>query len=116
VTLPQRGEIVLVPFPYSDLRGMKRRPACVVSASDYHAGPDVVVAMVTSQTRRLEHPGLGDVIVGRWRTAGLWAPSTIRTGRLLVLERRLLETTLGTIDSSTAAEVDDALRSVFALG
>ncbi|MHB8464849.1 MAG: hypothetical protein ACYDH6_06735 [Acidimicrobiales bacterium] len=41
MSAPARGDIVLVPFPYSDLRGMKRRPACVVSASAYQRGPDV---------------------------------------------------------------------------
>jgi hypothetical protein len=30
---PRRGDIVLVPFPHPDLRGLKRRPACVVSAT-----------------------------------------------------------------------------------
>ena len=51
-----RGQIVLAPFPYSDLRGMKRRPACVVSASSYNEGPDVIVAMVTSSATRLHDP------------------------------------------------------------
>ena len=36
---------MLVPFPYSDLRGMKRRPACIVSAGAYQRGPDVIVAL-----------------------------------------------------------------------
>lgn len=94
---------------------MKRRPACVVSADDYQLGPDVIVAMVTSQTTRRESPGLGDVVVTDWAQAGLRAPSTVRTGRLLVLEQRLLGTTLGRLSPRTMAEVDTALRAVFGL-
>lgn len=110
-----RGDIVLVPFPYSDLRGMKRRPACVVSADAYQRGPDVIVGMVTSQSGRRQAPGLGDVVVTDWQAAGLSAPSTVRTGRLLVLEQRLLGTTLGRLSDSTLANVDNALRAVFGL-
>lgn len=94
---------------------MKRRPACVVSADAYQRGPDVIVAMVTSQSGRRQAPGLGDVVVTDWKAAGLRAPSTLRTGRLLVLEQRLLGATLGRLSPSTLSEVDDALQDVFGL-
>ncbi len=110
-----RGDIVLAPFPYSDLRGLKRRPACVVSADVYQLGPDVIVAMVTSRTGRRQAPGLGDVVVTDWQAAELLAPSTIRAGRLLVIEQRLIHQTLGRLSSTTLADVEAALRSVFAL-
>lgn len=94
---------------------MKRRPACVLSADSYQVGPDVIVAMVTSQPSRREFPGVGDVVMADWATAGLRAPSTIRTGRLLVLEQRLIHSTLGRLSPSALVDVDAALRSVFAL-
>ncbi len=94
---------------------MKRRPACVVSADAYQRGPDVIVAMVTSQTGRRRAPGLGDVVATDWQGAGLRAPSTVRTGRLLVLEQRLLGTTLGRVSAATLADVDAALEDVFGL-
>jgi mRNA interferase MazF len=112
---PRRGDIVLVPFPYSDLRGLKRRPACVVSADEYQRGPDIIVAMVTSQGARRHSPGLGDVVVADWQACGLRAPSTIRTGRLLVLEPRLIQSTLGQPSTNTMGEVDEALKAVFGL-
>ena len=80
---------------------MKRRPACVVSADAYQRGPDVIVAMVTSRTDRRQAPGLGDVVVTDWQAAGLRAPSTVRVGRLLVLEQRLLGATLGQLSAAT---------------
>ncbi len=94
---------------------MKRRPACVVSVDTYQLGPDVIFAMVTSQPARRQAPGLGDVVVSDWTSAGLRAPSTIRAGRLLVLEQRLLGTTLGRLSDTTLAEVDAALRLVLGL-
>jgi mRNA interferase MazF len=47
----KQGEIVLVPFPYSDLSGSKRRPVLVVSNDAYNSSfPDIVVVVITSRT------------------------------------------------------------------
>lgn len=49
----KQGEIVLVPFPYSDLSGSKRRPVLIVSNDVYNASfPDCVVAVITSKTTK----------------------------------------------------------------
>ena len=60
------------PFPYSALRGLKRRPVCVVSSSAYSQGPDVIVAMVTSNQTRVAQPGSGDVALRTGSTPALW--------------------------------------------
>ncbi|MEA2015982.1 MAG: type II toxin-antitoxin system PemK/MazF family toxin [Actinomycetota bacterium] len=42
-------EIVLVPFPYTDLSNTKRRPVLIVSGNDYnHRHNDVIVAVISS--------------------------------------------------------------------
>src|SRR5487761_2397635 len=110
-----RGQIVLAPFLYSDLVGMKRRPACVVSSGAYNSGPDVILAMVTSRRSRLLEPTPGDVVLTDWRAAGLSTPSVIRAGRLLVLEQRLIQFGLGMLTSSDLARVDSGLLSVLDL-
>ena len=44
----KQREIVLVPFPYSDLSSTKRRPVLIVSNDDYNQTfPDVVVCVIT---------------------------------------------------------------------
>ncbi len=46
------GDIVLVPFPFSDQTAIKRRPAVVISSPAYNlARPDVVIMAITSQLR-----------------------------------------------------------------
>ena len=48
ITYKQR-EIVLVPFPYSDLTSTKRRPVLIISNDDYNRKfHDVVVCVITS--------------------------------------------------------------------
>ena len=46
----KRGDIVLVPFPFTDLSSSKRRPALVISPDAFNLQmQDLVVAAITSQ-------------------------------------------------------------------
>jgi mRNA interferase MazF len=45
----KQREIVLVPFPYSDLSSSKRRPVLIISNNTYNEKfPDVLVCVITS--------------------------------------------------------------------
>ena len=71
----QRSDVVLVPFPFSDLSTTKVRPAVVVSSSLYHATePDLLLAALTSKVATATGPF--DYLLSDWRTAGLRHPST----------------------------------------
>ena len=71
------GDIVLVPFPFTDQSATKRRPAVVVSSSRYNAErPDLIIMAVTSQTRPAG--SLGEVQVKDWKGAGLIKPSVVK--------------------------------------
>lgn len=44
------GDVLLVPFLFTDLRASKRRPAIVVSSDAYHQEhPDLILVALTSQ-------------------------------------------------------------------
>ncbi len=46
------GDVVLVPFPFTDQSGGKKRPAVIVSSSDYNANRrDLIIMAITSQVR-----------------------------------------------------------------
>lgn len=45
----QRGDVVLIPFPFTDLTATKTRPAIVVSSAAYQrTRPDLLLAYVSS--------------------------------------------------------------------
>lgn len=50
--MPQRGEIVLVPVPFTDLSSNRRRPVVVISNDDYQKTTQdmIVVAMTSNPT------------------------------------------------------------------
>ncbi len=71
----QSGDVVTVDFPA--VTGIKRRPAVVLSSQTYHANrPDVIVGLITSQTKNL---GVTDYILQDWQTSGLRVPSVFRS-------------------------------------
>ena len=71
------GDIVLVPFPFTDQSATKRRPAVVVSSGSYHRSrADLIIMAVTSQVRPAGV--IGEVQVKDWKSAGLIKPSVIK--------------------------------------
>ncbi len=71
------GDILLVPFPFTDQSAAKRRPAVVVSAERYnreHA--DLIIMAIGSQTRPGSMPG--EMQVNDWKSAGLLKPSAVK--------------------------------------
>lgn len=45
-----QGDIILVPFPFTDLSGSKPRPAIIISNSEVHQSNDVIIAQLTTQS------------------------------------------------------------------
>ncbi len=101
------GDIVLVPFPFTDQTGAKKRPAVVVSASSLNAQrPDIVIMAITSRTGA----GPAEVPVTRWREAGLLSPSVCKPV-FATLERSLVVRRLGKLASEDLATLHNALRN-----
>lgn len=71
------GEVVLVPFPFTDQSGAKKRPAVIVSSSGSNASRrDLVNMAITSQVR--QPLGFGEAMVTDWQAAGLIKPSLLK--------------------------------------
>lgn len=89
------GEVVLVPFPFTDQFGAKRRPAVVVSSGDYNtARRDLVIMAITSQVR---YPlGFAEALVTDWQAAGLVKPSVLKPV-FTTIEQDLVVRTMGSL-------------------
>lgn len=44
----KKWDIILVPFPFTDLSSVKRRPFLVISPDDFNIKEDIVIAFITS--------------------------------------------------------------------
>lgn len=105
-----RGEVVLVPFPFTDQSGAKKRPAVVVSGTDYNASrPDCVIMAITSQVRT--PLGFGEALVADWQSAGLIKPSVLKPV-FTTIEQSLVARTLGTLSVADLRALQDIVRKV----
>ncbi len=104
------GDVVLVPFPFTDQTATKKRPAVVVNSLAYHQHrPDLIVMAVTSQVQPA--PALGDVPVSEWRHAGLLKPSVVKPV-LTTIEARLVIKKLGRLHEADAGALKQALAVI----
>ena len=105
-------EVVVVPFPFTDRKEGKRRPALVLSDQTQFNKPSghTVLAMITSQ-KNPDWP-LDTTITGK-RRAGLAAPSKVRM-KLFTLDNRLIVKKIGTLSDKDRKAVTKALQSLLA--
>lgn len=80
----RQGDVIKVPFPYTDRSTRQSRPALVVSAGGIEEAHGLLwVVMITSAGNR---GWPGDVPVTNLAAAGLPAPSVVRTAKIATIE------------------------------
>lgn len=106
---PLVGEVVVLPFPQTNLQSGKRRPALVVVDLP---GDDLILCQITSQARTSGRsiPLLStDFASGR-----LTVDSFIRPERLFTVEQSVILYTAGKIKPAKLEEVKAEIRQLFA--
>jgi mRNA interferase MazF len=109
----ERGDVVLVPFPFSNQATTKKRPAVVVSSTPYNAvSPDIVIMAITSQTDKTTGPG--ECMISDWRNAGLLKPSAIKSA-IATIEQQLVLKKLGKLSPEDVRLLGQALIDLLAI-
>lgn len=104
------GDLVLVPFPFTDQSATKRRPAVVVSSAAYHrTRPDLLIMAVTSQ--QPSTLSVGEVQVQDWRGAGLLKPSVLKPV-ITTIDPALVLKKLGQLTSTDQAALRQVLTTI----
>ena len=100
-------DVVVVPFPFSERPGTRRRPALVLSRPLFNRSGHTALAMITTRAHR---PWPGDVEIERLQQAGLPLPCIVRL-KLFTLDNRLLARKIGSLATVDRRLVSEALRS-----
>ena len=112
MTTYKRGDVVLVKFVFADDKGVKQRPALLVSSARYHRSRrEAVLAAITSNVDRLL---TGDHAIGQWKAAGLPLPSTV-TGIIRTIKQEMIVKKLGELPPADLGAVEEQLRTALAL-
>lgn len=100
----EAGQVVLLPFPHTNLKTGKKRPALVLTGREYHdESRDTVLAYVTSQHQ-----------TGKWSikitaqdlsTGKLVKDSWVRVDRLATVEQGLVQGVVGQLKQNVLRKV-----------
>lgn len=106
--LPAVGTVVLINFPYSDLKTFKKRPALIVAHSSLET---VIMCQITS--RRL--PGVLSVDINKedFKSGYLQATSYARPDKLFTVDTELINKQLGLLNERKLRVIRQVIRELF---
>jgi mRNA interferase MazF len=95
-----KGDIVVVPFPFSDLTNSKRRPALVITEL---TGDDVILCQITSRT--LKDSYSIELNNSDFETGSLNQDSNIRSNRIFTADFHIILYKIGNLKTNKTEEV-----------
>jgi mRNA interferase MazF len=102
--MPEQGDIVLIPVPFTDLSSQKRRPVIVVSSDAYNRrSADIVVVAMTSnptQTQFSFQVTSSDLVEG-----SLNRPGTVRVDKIYTLAQSIVVKKFGKVSSPVVQRI-----------
>ena len=101
----KKGDIILVPFPFTDLTDSKIRPALVLIDSEF----DVTLAFISTQIHWKEET---DIMLEPEISNGLKKESLIRLSKLATIDKDLIFGRLGQITIIELKKVDNNLKII----
>jgi len=113
MTRYHKGDVILVPFPFSDQTTTKKRPAVIVSSDTYNnISQDIFIMAITSQTR---NPiGIGEFLIEDWQNAGLLKSSAVKAA-ISTIEQRLVLKILGRFSPKDLSTLEKSLKELLDL-
>ncbi|OHB63504.1 MAG: growth inhibitor PemK [Planctomycetes bacterium RBG_13_60_9] len=102
-----KGDVVVIPFPFSDLSQSKRRPALVIASLE---GDDVILCQLTSKTVKDTYAiPIGD---SDFTSGSLKQPGNIRPNRLFTADTHIILYRVGSIRNEKLGQVLDRLIEI----
>jgi len=95
-----KGEVVVIPFPFSDLSGSKKRPALVLTDLP---GDDILLCQITSQFTR--DPFSVQLNHSDFSSGGLPVEGFIRPMRIFAANKSIIERRVGRVKAVTMKTV-----------
>jgi len=102
-----KGEIVVVPFPYSDLTNAKRRPALVINILK---GDDLILCQITSKDKSDGYSI--PILESDFATGSLNKTSNIRPNRLFTADKNIILYKSGKLKEEKLNEVIDKIITI----
>lgn len=102
-----KGDVVVIPFPFSDLSDQKARPALVLVDL---SGQDLMLCQITSKL--IFDPYAVPISLGDFADGSLRLDSNIRPNRIFTMDRKLIRYRCGRLVAAKTSEVINRLVSL----
>jgi mRNA interferase MazF len=104
------GDVVLVPFPFTNQTAAKKRPTVIISSQEYNsARPDLLLIAISSQVNLPLF--FGEVEITDWQAAGLLKTSVIKPV-VTTLQKNLVIRRLGVLEASDGEALRHLLQRI----
>ena len=104
------GDVLLVPFPFTDQTTTKKRPTIVISSDSYNQSKlDLLLIAVTSQVKIPLQ--FGEILITEWSKAGLLKTSVIKP-IITTLEKQLVIKKLGKLATPDIEALQNLLQQI----
>ena len=105
---PVKGDVVVLPFPFSDLSASKKRPALVAAKL---SGEDMILCQITSQARKDNYSiALAN---NDFEHGSLSVVSVIRPNRLFTADKSIILYKIGSLKKKKMDEVQEKIIEIF---
>jgi mRNA interferase MazF len=109
--MPEQGDILLIPIPFTDLSSQKRRPVIVVSNNSYNQkSADIVVVAMTS------NPALSDysftITSSDLKKGTLNHPGKVRADKIYTLSKTIVVKTFERVNETTLKKIQKEVQDL----
>jgi len=104
-----KGDVVIVPFPFSDLSNSKKRPAFVIADLK---GNDIILCQIKSQLVRDSYAIT--LKESDFEKGSLEKNSNVRPNRLFTADKSIIARKAGTVHKNKVKEIIDKLLNIIA--
>ncbi len=109
MTVYEQGDVVLVPYPFGERAGGRKRPALIISPTEYNQKTsELIIAQITG--RLSGEARLGDYTIESWKDANLPRPALVRC-RLATLQTSLVLRRLGKLTEADFNKAQAAINA-----
>lgn len=102
-----KGDVVVIPFPFSDLSGTKKRPALVLASLP---GSDIILCQITSRFRKDRYAR--ELSQNDFRNGGLPVLSYVRPNRIFTADKNIILRKAGTLKTAVSQEIVQQLITI----
>ena len=109
--MPEQGDIVLIPVPFTDLSSQKRRPVIVISNNAYnHKTRDFVVVAMTSNLEAVDFSFT--ITSSDLERGSLNRPGKVRVDKIYTLSQSIIVKTFGRVNPAALDRIRGILQDL----